>query len=293
MTTHVAQQFSATVTGVGDSSVNWSVDGVAGGNAAVGTISAMGCIPHPAPPARISSWPRVLQIQVAAPRPPLRSPTSAGVTTQRYAVERTGLNFSELALTPAVLATPGAFGKLFSCAVDGPIYAQPLWVANLAIGGGTHNVVFVVTQHATVYAFDADAAPCRQYWKVSLLPAGETPVPAADTGETGDVPGEFGITGTPVIDLTRGTLYAVATSKAAGPAYWYRLHALEHRDRQPKGRITRGHRCHGGRGGVRPALPHAAPRPAAWPTTPSTSPSVRMATSSRTPAGCWVTTRPP
>jgi hypothetical protein len=151
----------------------------------------------------------------------------AGVTTQRYGADRTGQNLREYALTPALLPVPGAFGKLFSCAVDGPVYAQPLWVANLAIGGATHNVVFVVTQHATVYAFDADAAPCRQYWKVSLLPAGETPVPAGDTGETGDVPGEFGITGTPVIDIATSTFYAVATSKAAGPAYWYRLHALK------------------------------------------------------------------
>ncbi len=226
VTTRVAQQFSATVTGMGDSSVNWSVDGVSGGNAAVGTISAMGVY---SPPGTAGTH-LLVATSVADPSRSASATVAVtdlgGITTQRYAVERTGLNFSELALTPAVLATPGAFGKLFSCAVDGPIYAQPLWVANLTIGGGTHNAVFVVTQHATVYAFDADAAPCRQYWKVSLLPAGETPVPAADTGETGDVPGEFGITGTPVIDLTRGTLFAVATSKAAGPAYWYRLHAL-------------------------------------------------------------------
>jgi hypothetical protein len=87
-----------------------------------------------------------------------------------------------------LLGTSGAFGKLFSCTVDGPLYAQPLWVANLAIGGGTHNVVFVATQHDSVYAFDADASPCHPYWKVSLLAPGETPLPAGDTGEAGDVP---------------------------------------------------------------------------------------------------------
>jgi hypothetical protein len=227
VTTHVAQQFSATVTGLGVSSVSWSVDGMAGGNATVGTISATGVY---SPPGTAGAH-LIVATSVADPSRSASATVAvtdlAGVTTQRYGTERTGLNPSELALTPAVLATPGAFGKLFSCAVDDPIYAQPLWVANLAIGGGVHNVVYVVTQHATVYAFDADASPCRQYWKVSLLPSGETPVPAADTGETGDVPGEFGITGTPVIDLARGTIYAVATSKAAGPTYWYRLHALD------------------------------------------------------------------
>ena len=227
VTTHVAQQFTATVTGLGSTVVTWSVDGVDGGNAGAGTISTTGVY---SPPATAGTH----VVVATSGSDPSRSASAsvavtdlAGVTTQRYGTDRTGVNLSEYALTPAVLATHGAFGKLFSCAVDGPIYGQPLWVANLAIGGGTHNVVFVVTQHATVYAFDADAAPCRQYWKVSLLPAGETPVPAADTGETGDVPGEFGITGTPVIDLARGTLYVVATSKAAGPVYWYRLNALD------------------------------------------------------------------
>ena len=226
VTTQVAQQFSATVTGVAITTVNWSVDGVAGGNATVGTVSATGVYSAPGTPGSHL----IVATSVADPGRSASADVAvtdlSGVTTQRYGNERTGQNLKEYALNPTVLATHGAFGKLFSCAVDGPVYAQPLWVANLAIGGGTHNVVFVVTQHATVYAFDADAAPCRTYWKVSLLPSGETPVPAADTGEAGDVPGEFGITGTPVIDLTRGTLYAVATSKAAGPSYWYRLHAL-------------------------------------------------------------------
>ncbi len=226
VTTQVPQQFSATITGLAVTTVNWSVDGVTGGNATVGTISATGLYSPPGAP----GGHLILATSVADPSRSASAAVAvtdlAGVTTQRYGNERTGQNLSEYALNPAVLATHGAFGKLFSCAVDGPVYAQPLWVANLAIGGGLHNVVFVVTQHANVYAFDADASPCRKYWKVSLLPSGETPVPVGDTGEFGDVLGEFGITGTPVIDLTRGTLYAVATSKAAGPTYWYRLHAL-------------------------------------------------------------------
>lgn len=227
LTTGVPQQFTATVTGSSNTSVTWTVDGIAGGSAAVGTISAAGLY---APPATAGVHLVIATSTADASRngaAAVAITDLAGVTTQRYDSARTGQNLREYALTPAVLGTSGAFGKLFSCAVDGPLYAQPLWVANLAIGGGTHNVVFVATQHDSVYAFDADASPCRQYWKVSLLGAGEIPVPASDTGESGDVPGEFGVTGTPVIDLATRTLYAVATSKSGAAAYLYRLHALD------------------------------------------------------------------
>lgn len=226
LTTHVPQQLTATVIGSANTSVTWTVDGIAGGSAAVGTISAAGLYT----PATTAGVHTVVATSVAdTSRTALASVAItdlAGVTMQRYDMARTGQNLSEYALTPALLGTSGAFGRLFSCAVDGPVYAQPLWVANLAIGGGTHNVVFVATQKDSIYAFDADDSSCHQYWKVSLLAAGEAPLPAADTGESGDVPGTFGVTGTPVVDLTSGTLFAVATSKASGPVYHYRLHAL-------------------------------------------------------------------
>ncbi len=226
VTTQVPQPFGATVTGGANTSVTWSVDGVAGGSATLGTISSAGVYSPPGTPGTHVVAATSVADSSRAASATVAVTDLAGVVTQRYGADRTGQNLSEYALTPAVLTTQGAFGKLFSCAVDGPVYGQPLWVANLSISGATHNVIFVVTQHATVYAFDADAAPCRQYWRMSLLATGETPVPAADTLEIVDTPGEFGITGTPVIDLSSGTLYAVATSKAAGPTYWYRLHAL-------------------------------------------------------------------
>jgi hypothetical protein len=147
----------------------------------------------------------------------------AGVFTQRGDAQRTGQNQQEYALTPASVSA-STFGKLFGCTVDAELYAQPLYVANLAIAGGTHNTVFVATMNDSVYAFDADTSPCTQRWKVSLLNGG-TPVSPADTGETGDINTKIGVLSTPVIDPASKTLYAVSkTNEATG--YHQRLHAL-------------------------------------------------------------------
>ncbi len=148
----------------------------------------------------------------------------AGVTTYHNNPSRDGTNTREFALTPSNVNT-SSFGKLFSCAVDGEVYAQPLWAANLSIGGGTHNVVFVATQNDSVYAFDADARPCHQYWQKSFLSAGVTAVPFADTGAS-DINKKVGITGTPVIDLAGQTLYVVAKTKEGTGNFHQRLHAL-------------------------------------------------------------------
>ena len=100
----------------------------------------------------------------------------AGTFTWRNDNSRSGQNTKELALAPATVSS-STFGKLFSCPLDGNAYAQPLYVANLAIpGGGTHNVIIVATEMDSVFAFDADANPCVQLWKTSLIPAGEEPV---------------------------------------------------------------------------------------------------------------------
>ena len=113
---------------------------------------------------------------------------------------RDGANTQEYALTTANVNT-SSFGKLFSCTVDGAIYAQPLWVANLTIGGVPHNVVFVATQHDGLFAFDADAAPCVTLWTASLIDTqswrgrGETnvPVPTNFVGNgIGDIAPEVG-----------------------------------------------------------------------------------------------------
>ena len=142
---------------------------------------------------------------------------------------RTGENLNENFLRPAnVNAT--SFGKLFTYTVDGDVYAQPLYVSGLAVPSrGTHNAVFVATQHNTVYAFDANtnAGPGGLLWQVNLGPSAATPSPDFGTryGDYNDIVPEVGITGTPVIDLASGTLY-VDTFTHEGGAYYHKLHAL-------------------------------------------------------------------
>jgi hypothetical protein len=150
----------------------------------------------------------------------------AGTFTHHNDNLRTGQNTSETVLTPGNV-NQSRFGKLFSYALDGIAFASPLYVANVNIPGkGFHNVVYVATEHDSVYAWDADGLSTSPLWRVSLLGAGVKTVPCADTGECGDIPTEIGITGTPVIDQATGTLYLVAKTKKGGN-YLQRLHALE------------------------------------------------------------------
>ena len=137
---------------------------------------------------------------------------------------RTGQNLSETLLTPATVSA-AHFGKLRVLAADGLVDAQPLIASNLSVLGKVRNVVFVVTEHGSVYSYDADDGTALV--KVSLLGSGET---TSDDRGCGQVSPEIGITSTPVIDRNvgaHGTLYAVAMSKDAGGKYYQRLHALD------------------------------------------------------------------
>ena len=154
--------------------------------------------------------------------------------TWRYDNTHQGQNTQETVLTPTNVNT-NTFGKLFSQTVDGQVYAQPLYVANLTINGATHNVIFIADEHDSVYAFDADSnggANSAPLWQASMIStahgaaSGATTVPYTDVqGGVGDIHPEIGITATPVIDLTTNTLFVLAKSKENGN-YVQRLHAL-------------------------------------------------------------------
>src|SRR5712692_4402248 len=91
------------------------------------------------------------------------------VTTYHNDNARSGRNTLETALTTSNV-NASTFGKLFSVPVDGQVYAEPLVLSNVSIGGGTHNVVYVATMHDSVYAIDADNGTV--YWKKSFLGPG-------------------------------------------------------------------------------------------------------------------------
>ena len=147
---------------------------------------------------------------------------SASAQIVREGYDNTGdaANLSETILTPATVGG-GTFGKLFTLPVDGSIYAQPLYVPNLSLGGAQHNVVFVATMNDVVYAFDADTSQAA-LWSKDFRTNGATPV----VSSTNNIDGNVGIESTPVIDVTTHTIYVVAYTFESNAAV-YRLHALD------------------------------------------------------------------
>ncbi len=228
------QQFTSSVT-----NATWSVDGVVGGNATIGTISASGRYTPP-PTAGIHTV--TATSGTSAGSASIAVTDLSAVLTYHNDTARDGTNVREYGLAPSTVTT-ATFGKLFSCAVDGAVYTQPLWLHGLSIAGGIHNVIFVATQHDSAYAFDADATPCVTYWHVHLLDTlhggtgNETPITWNDVGQCfGDIYPEIGVTGTPVIDSVTKTIYLVSASEkdpvisgncsGSSATFYHRLHAL-------------------------------------------------------------------
>jgi len=164
------------------------------------------------------------------------APTAWGqvsVTTYHNDNARTGQNTNETKLTPTNVNSQ-QFGRLFSQPVDSDVYSQPLYLPNVVIPGkGTHNVLYVTTEHNSVYAFDADnnlGTNANPLWQVNLGESAAEPNPyfGHRYGPGSNIYPEIGITGTPVINPATNTIYVVAfTEDAPGGPYHQMLHALD------------------------------------------------------------------
>ncbi|MDP9052912.1 MAG: hypothetical protein M3N93_01205, partial [Acidobacteriota bacterium] len=152
-----------------------------------------------------------------------RLSAQTAITTQHNDNGRTGANPAETILTTANVNV-SQFGKIFTRPIDGQVYAQPLYLPSVVIPAqGVHNVVYVATEHNTVYAYDADDPGAWQpLWSVNLGPS----LPSVVINVSDNLLPESGITSTPVIDQSTGTLYVVAQTYESGIVY-FRLHALD------------------------------------------------------------------
>lgn len=154
------------------------------------------------------------------------------VPMNRYDRFPTGANTRETALN-STNVNAANFGKLYSYYVDGPVYAQPLYMPAVRIPGeGTHNVLYVATMNDKMYAFDADRnGPPLWMRNFTDEMAGITAVPIIDITNSNDlnIVGNVGIESTPVVDPSTGMLYLVARTKEKGK-YVQRLHKLDIKD---------------------------------------------------------------
>jgi uncharacterized protein YjdB len=196
------------------SSATWTVD-----NTAVASVSASGLLTAVAAGsttvrASVNGVSSSQSVEVTTP-----SGSLVNVPTWHVDTNRSGLNSGEISLAPSNV-TPDHFGRMFSDQVDGYVYGSPLIMSNVTINGASHNVLYVATENDTVYAFDADTqgAPL---WKASLLQSGESPL------ANGPIKPVEGITSTPVIDPSTGTLYVVSTQKSQSASGTFRLNALD------------------------------------------------------------------
>jgi hypothetical protein len=164
---------------------------------------------------------------------------ATSVLTYHYDSVNSGVNSTETVLNPSNVNYT-TFSKLYSTAVDGAVYAQPLYVPSVVVTGGpqagTHNLVIVATQHDSLYAIDSNSGVV--VWQTTFVASGLpgattiTSVPSGDVG-TSDTAPEIGICGTPVIDPATNRLYVAAKTKqilngnTTLPNYVYTLYAVD------------------------------------------------------------------
>jgi hypothetical protein len=215
------QQFTANVQGYGDNSVTWSVDGTVGGNSSAGTISSSGFYTAPGSLGQHTITATSVPIQNLSANAAVTivnsPPGSTAMLTYHNDDVRDGVNASEATLNLSNV-TQQQFGKKYVYPVDGQMYAQPLYVPNLMISGVQHNVVFAATENNTVYAFDADGLSSTPLWKKHL---GTPP----NNNDSEGISPILGITSTPVIDPSTGTMYVLTDTQESHRTY--RLHALD------------------------------------------------------------------
>jgi hypothetical protein len=217
------QQFTATVINTTNHGVIWAVDGITGGNSTVGTISSSGLYHPPAKRGTHKITAKSVVQSTAVGSATVWVTDYPGMFTYHADKFRSGVNLQEFALTSATVKS-STFGKLFSRSVDGQIYAQPLYVANLTIAGAKHNVVYVATEHSSVYAFDADGRSSTPFWHRSFINSSAGVTTIAKPSNALIAP-EISISSTPVIDTSTSTLY-VSVSTSENGAIVHRLHAL-------------------------------------------------------------------
>lgn len=190
------------------------------------TGSAKGSLATPSPTSIATPTPTATMTPTPNGSATPTATATIDVLTYHNDLARTGQNLNEQILTPSNVRT--SFGKLFSVSVDGLVDAQPLIKTQVVIPGqGTHNVLYVVTENDSVYAFDSDTG--KPLWQVSALGTGEG---ASDSRGCSQVVPEIGITSTPVIDPSagpHGTIFLIAMSKITSETttYFQRLHALD------------------------------------------------------------------
>jgi hypothetical protein len=213
------QQYTATVQGLSEGTVTWSVDGVAGGNSTTGTISSAGLYTAPEATAQhtIAASPTSYPSLTVTTTITIINASSGAVLTYHNDDTRDGAFTQETTLTTANVNST-QFGKIAAYAVDGQIYAQPLYLPAVSIAGSSHAVVYTVTQNNSVYAFDATGTQTTPFWQINL----GTPVPKNDVEGVNPY---VGILSTPLIDATTNTMYLV--SETAGTAVPFYLHALD------------------------------------------------------------------